>query len=535
MARKKTEKQEETQATQAVQPLQTAQTQTQAKPLTKKEKTAAAKTLILDALKEGEAKSNELIDRAAALYTERFAGEETENANDVKGRIGSVLDVMKKENEVSFEGGVYALKAKEDVEKPKKSTRAKKPTQTREEVKTEEPTKRGRKKKTEEETQGKEEVKTEEPKKRGRKKKTPVEEIAQMPVEEPKTEKNEEKEQAKEKEERQESQERQESKESKEQNPPRQLVVKEKAEVVKKDVVDMSFLFGSVKPKTQPKAEIKTETKTEKTPVAKTETPVQAIPAPVKTEEKQEKQEKAVVPAPVQKTVAAQEKQAQEKSAQTQTEKKAETPKNERSKTLASNVRGKGKNVVTAKAKEKTADEKLRDAFIDRLHKLGGTYFEYYSVYLLEKYSRKNGRRLEGLRVSGGDRDGGIDGEIELTDRMGFRETIYIQAKNWSVDGTNKSMKMVGETVLQQFLGACLWRQTQEGKQNCRGIFMTLTQFTPESKRLLDEMSDKLVGYDATDIFETAKECEFGLVKKNGEWVLDENLLSGEKAFFFMF
>ena len=31
-----------------------------------------------------------------------------------------------------------------------------------------------------------------------------------------------------------------------------------------------------------------------------------------------------------------------------------------------------------------------------------------------------------------------------------------------------------------------------------------------------------------------AKECSFGLVKKNGEWMLDEKLLSGTKAFFDM-
>ena len=48
-------------------------------------------------------------------------------------------------------------------------------------------------------------------------------------------------------------------------------------------------------------------------------------------------------------------------------------------------------------------------------------------------------------------------------------------------------------------------------------------------------MSDKIVGYDATDIYETAKECEFGIVKRGNEWVLDENLLAGEKAFFFSF
>ena len=61
-----------------------------------------------------------------------------------------------------------------------------------------------------------------------------------------------------------------------------------------------------------------------------------------------------------------------------------------------------------------TAEEKLRDNFLKKLRSLGGDYFEYYSVYLLEKYSRKNGRRLESLKISGGDRDGGIDGEIDI-------------------------------------------------------------------------------------------------------------------------
>ena len=36
-------------------------------------------------------------------------------------------------------------------------------------------------------------------------------------------------------------------------------------------------------------------------------------------------------------------------------------------------------------------------------------------------------------------------------------------------------------------------------------------------------------------ILEAAKECEFGLIKRGGEWTLDERLLSGTKAFFNLF
>ena len=35
-----------------------------------------------------------------------------------------------------------------------------------------------------------------------------------------------------------------------------------------------------------------------------------------------------------------------------------------------------------------------------------------------------------------------------------------------------------------------------------------------------------------SDVFEAAKECSFGLKQKDGVWTLDEELLSGGKAFF---
>ena len=93
----------------------------------------------------------------------------------------------------------------------------------------------------------------------------------------------------------------------------------------------------------------------------------------------------------------------------------------------------------------------------------------------------------------------------------------------------------MGETLLQQFLGACACRQAKDGKQSCRGIFVTTSRFTPDAKHILETMADKLVGYDGNDVYEAAKECAFGLVKKNGEWALDERLLSGTKAFFNMY
>lgn len=188
------------------------------------------------------------------------------------------------------------------------------------------------------------------------------------------------------------------------------------------------------------------------------------------------------------------------------------------------------KTVRTATAKAKPQD-KLKEKFLKKIRSHGGAYLEYYAVYLLQRYAQSNGRRLEGLRISGGENDGGIDGEIVLTDRLGFRETLYIQAKNW--EPTDEKW-MVGETLLQQFIGAVTYRLRKEGKGNGRGVYVTTSRFSDGAKKMLDDMSDSFVGYDGDELFELAKECRFGLVQKDGEWTLDENLLSGEKAFFNM-
>jgi len=457
--------------------------------VTRAEKTDAAKKLIRSLLEQSSYKSNDLIDEGAKLYAQQF--EEVDEPNSVKGRIGSVIDVMKKDGEIVTQEGMYALKKEE---KPKKATktRAKKETKPqplpveagaeKAEEKPKKATKTAKKsKKAEEKTDNQplppsplqpiapvapitpenapepipEETREEKPKKRGRKpkaeKEKPVESKAEeMPAIEEKTE-----------------------------NP------EEKTEPVKTDVVDMSFLLGGAK-------------------AVKKELPKREAPKQIaqKAESLQQKEEKETEVKPKKRLTA--------------------TRKIERM-------------TVKKPTRALTADEKLQEAFLKRLRKLGGEYFEYYSVYLLERYSRLNGRRLEALKITGGENDGGIDGEIEVTDRLGFRETIYIQAKNWNPDKGDERLWVVGETLLQQFIGACVCRQAKEGKQHCRGIFITTSRFTAEAKKILDDTADKFVGYDGADLYEAAKECQFGIIKKNGEWALDEELLAGEKAFFKMY
>jgi restriction endonuclease Mrr len=481
------------------------------------------------------------LEEVAKLYKERFGGEETENINDVKGRVGSVLDIMKKDSDVAYEGGMYALKARIVTDAPvqKEEKQAKKsPKKTAkkavaEEVVKEEKAEEKPAKKTVKKAKATkkeplppapiqpiapvapvtpevapepipEDVKEEiAPKKRGRKPKAkmvPIAAIEEKSLEAHSTETVAVQTEDKKEEKLVVTEEKKEvPAPAEKKDEPKELVIKEKAEIAPKSVVmDMSFLFGDKKPRT---------------PVAV----------------KEEKAEKAVI----EKKPSVESIEKTEKKAETKPAEKPAVKKTEKVPVSAPNVKKTIKMPVKVAVKKPlSAEEKLKENFLKKLSYLGGEYFEYYSIYLLERYSMKNGRRLEGLRISGGERDGGIDGELELTDRFGFKETIYIQAKGWNPEKGDDKLWVVGETLLQQFIGACACRQAKDKKQHCRGIFITTSRFTPEAKQILDSMSDKIVGYDGNDLFETAKECSFGLIQKNGEWVLDERLLSGTKAFF---
>ncbi|MBQ3019250.1 MAG: restriction endonuclease [Clostridia bacterium] len=493
------------------------------KTLTRAQRTDAAKNVIKELLAVKPHKHNELIESAAKIFSARYVGADNENANDVKGRIGSVLDAMQKSSEIMYDGGMYALKARimmpvveekpaKKAEKPVKKT-ATKAAAAKDEQAEEKPVKKATKKsvksanetaKTEDEIAEKPAQKTTKktkqeavvveekaekleetaPKKRGRKPKAAQEEVKAEPtVETPaKTEKAVE--------EKAVEQPKKEQAEEKPivENPP---AVKEKAELVKPALVDMSFLLGGkAKPQEKPAPTPQAVQKEEPKPAE--EKPTETKKAPVKAEKFKVQKNSDVVIKIVKPTVR-------------------KLPQ-----------------------KPLTADEKLKENFLKRIRALGGDYFEYYSVYLLERYSMKNGRRLEGMKINGGEHDGGIDGEIELTDKFGFRETIYVQSKNWDPEKGKEENWVVGETLLQQFIGACACRQARDGKQHCRGIFITASRFTPEAKKILETMSDKIVGYDGSDLYEAAKECKFGLVYENGNWKLDEKLLSGTKAFFNM-
>ena len=510
--------------------------------ITKAEKKDAVKALFRELLQIKTYKRTALIDETAALYTQRFPDKDTENVNDVKGRVGSVFDIMKKEGEIVLDGGMYALKTQKEEVVPIQEPENKPPKQTV-------------KKKAKESTRS---VKRTTAKKSDKEKKEekdepiapvvpmlpvnpnyPVDPIAPVvlpiPLEEPKKEK-EDKEKATVKKRAKKSKNQEEEtftavaetavkpvEEGKQADKKRSKKTKTES---KKQLKEKEQALETV----QEKAEEQAETKVEETSAQQKEKTLAPVfdmtvllgekkNVSLMAESRQEKQEKPTM-------VAAKQEMLEDKPSKTLAQKEV--------KQVKSVVKNSGYKTMKLH-KAQTADEQLKERFLKRLRSLSGEYFEYYATYLLERYSLKNDRRLESLRICGGERDGGIDGEIELTDRLGFRETIYIQAKNWNPEKGDEKSWVVGETLLQQFIGACVCRQTKEGKQHCRGIFITTSRFTTEAKRLLEEMSEKFVGYDGNDLYEAAKECAFGLIQKNGEWALDEKLLSSEKAFFSLY
>ncbi len=560
-------------------------------PVTRAEKKETAKTLIRELLSVKPYKHNELIDEVSKRYAARFPDTETENINDVRGRIGSVLDVMKKESEVAYDGGMYALKARSVSEKqtekqpettkesqPAPKKRGRKPKAKTEETPLSEaarqpeiaeasepaPKKRGRKPKAKtEETPSPEAAKQPEiaetsapaPKKRGRKPKAKTTEAATPEIaKQPETAEKAETTPVTEVKPEGKTEPKKETKIETKDEPKKEerAIVPVVAEKPAKQpvVMDMSFLFGDKATKLSPAAKPQRQERANPLP----ERPSETRPAKIATAPAKEAIDLTVLNAPKTNESVALGQEVEERKNVPQTANKevvrvGEKPKAEieklpqpktaekQQKTETRIVNATAKKPVRAAASErsgrqKTADEKLCEAFLKRMRALGGDYFEYYSVYLMERYSMRNGRRLEGLRICGGDRDGGIDGEIELTDKLGFRETIYIQSKNWNPEKGDERLWVVGETLLQQFIGACACRQAKDGKQNCRGVFITTSRFTPEAKQILEDLSEKIVGYDGEDLYEAAKECGFGVVRKNGEWALDETLLSGSKAFF---
>ena len=152
----------------------------------------------------------------------------------------------------------------------------------------------------------------------------------------------------------------------------------------------------------------------------------------------------------------------------------------------------------------------LKNAFLSRLHKKGGEFFELYFMNLLEKYMLSLGKQVTSCNVTAGSDDGGIDGIIETVDQLGFKETIMVQTKNRS-DPTN-------ETTVRGFWGSVCARQ------GTRGIFVTSSDFHPGAIKFLDSI-DNCIGIDGGRLFDMAVKTHYGIKKSGSELFVDDKLI----------
>lgn len=151
----------------------------------------------------------------------------------------------------------------------------------------------------------------------------------------------------------------------------------------------------------------------------------------------------------------------------------------------------------------------LKKCFREAVHLHGGEWLEYYAVQLLGEYYRQCGKTVTAAYVTGGSDDGGLDGVIETTDWLGFREQTLMQMKNRYAQITPKDVR--------EFYGAVC------AERGSRGVFVTLSSFHPEAQRLMDKV-DNLIGVDGDRLFEIAKLCRCGILDYEGGYCLDDDL-----------
>lgn len=159
--------------------------------------------------------------------------------------------------------------------------------------------------------------------------------------------------------------------------------------------------------------------------------------------------------------------------------------------------------------KSKSTDD-LFNCFINAVHIKGGEWFEIYAVELISLYYKQIcGKTVTAASVCGGSNDGGIDGVIETTDWLGFREKTLMQMKNRRAVMTSKDIR--------EFYGAVC------AEQGSRGVFITISSFHKDAEALIEKV-DNLIGIDGEKLFEIAKLCKFGIIEENNKLVLDETL-----------
>lgn len=158
------------------------------------------------------------------------------------------------------------------------------------------------------------------------------------------------------------------------------------------------------------------------------------------------------------------------------------------------------------------AREPFKKAFLARLHRMGGPFFEHFLCNLLEKYYTVTGRDVLVCEVTGGSSDGGVDVIVDTRDGLGFFEHIMVQAKC-------RERLHVTEKEVREFYGALT------ALSGSRGIYATTSTFHVGAKRLLDSL-DNCVGIDGDKLFELAEKTAYGMIKGKNGYRFDEAIFT---------
>jgi len=157
-------------------------------------------------------------------------------------------------------------------------------------------------------------------------------------------------------------------------------------------------------------------------------------------------------------------------------------------------------------------DLELFESFKSAVNKQGGRFFEIYSVNLLTAFFKLTKRKVISAKVIGGSDDGGIDGEIDTEDYLGFKDKVLLQAKN------RENIKVSTKEVREFYGVLCV-------NQGSRGIYITTSEFHPDADDFIHTI-DNCVGIDGKKIFDLAKMTGYGLINENGNYKIDDSVIN---------
>ncbi len=155
----------------------------------------------------------------------------------------------------------------------------------------------------------------------------------------------------------------------------------------------------------------------------------------------------------------------------------------------------KDKNYYLAKTEEELFDS------------LGDEELVKQSLLMLEQHYNKYGYIIKNNEYTDGANDGGVDGFIEIEDKMGYKEKVIIQVKN--IKNKNKSCEL---RDVRGFFGVLSADPTAT-----KGLFIIKTSFSAAiksfAKSTLNKNNKYFVLIDKTIWLQLAKDCEFKIDK----------------------